>query len=392
MRKKIIIIALVAAGLGLAAYLTYSRMHAPPADRILVSGNIELEQADISFKTAGRLVERAVDEGDAVRKGQVVGRLDRDQLERQREAQVAALAAAQAQLAQSRTGLQWQRETLQADLAQRGAELGASQARLQELKSGSRPQEIQEARAAVDAARTEAERSRADWDRAQRLYKADAISTAQYDQYRTRYEASAAALKQAEQRLSLVEAGPRSETIEAASSQVARARASVRLGEANQIELKRREEEIVARQAEIERAKAQIALIDAQLADTVAASPITGLVLVKAADVGEVVAPGTTVVTVGDLDHPWLRAYISERDLGRVKVGSKARLTTDSFPGKVYDGRVTFISSEAEFTPKQIQTQEERVKLVYRVKIEVDNPRHELKNNMPVDAEILVGN
>jgi HlyD family secretion protein len=128
------------------------------------------------------------------------------------------------------------------------------------------------------------------------------------------------------------------------------------------------------------------------LADTIATSPINGVVLVKAADVGEVLAPGTNVVTVGDIDHPWLRAYIREQDLGRVKLGAKARVTTDSFPGKVYEGRVSFISSEAEFTPKQIQTSEERVKLVYRIKIDIDNPRHELKSNMPADAEILTDN
>ena len=106
-----------------------------------------------------------------------------------------------------------------------------------------------------------------------------------------------------------------------------------------------------------------------------AVSPVDGVVLVKSADVGEILAPGTTVVTVGDIDHPWLRGYVNETDLGKVRIGSKARVTTDSYPGKVYDGRVTFISSEAEFTPKQIQTQQERVKLVYRIKIEVDNPQ-----------------
>jgi HlyD family secretion protein len=112
---------------------------------------------------------------------------------------------------------------------------------------------------------------------------------------------------------------------------------------------------------------------------------------VKSADVGEVVAPGTSVVTVGDMDHPWLRAYIKGPDLTRVKLGSKAIVKTDAVSGKTFNGRVTFISSEAEFTPKQIQTTEERVKLVYRVKIEIDNPEHELKSNMPADADILVG-
>jgi HlyD family secretion protein len=126
------------------------------------------------------------------------------------------------------------------------------------------------------------------------------------------------------------------------------------------------------------------------LADTIAASPVDGVVLVKSADVGEVLAAGTTVVTVGDIEHPWLRGYINETDLGRVKLGSKARIMTDSYPGKTYDGRVSFIASEAEFTPKQIQTQQERVKLVYRIKIDIDNPKHELKSNMPADAEIVL--
>jgi len=112
--------------------------------------------------------------------------------------------------------------------------------------------------------------------------------------------------------------------------------------------------------------------------------------LVKAAEMGEVVAAGTTIVSIGDLDHPWLRAYINETDLGRVHLGGTVSLSTDSFPAKKYEGKISFIASEAEFTPKQIQTKEERVKLVYRIKIDVANAEHELKNNMPVDAEIVL--
>jgi HlyD family secretion protein len=131
-------------------------------------------------------------------------------------------------------------------------------------------------------------------------------------------------------------------------------------------------------------------MTEAQLADTTIVSPIDGVVLLKAAESGEVVAAGTTIVSIGDLDHPWLRAYVNEPDLGKVHLGGTVSLSTDSFPGKKYEGRISFISSEAEFTPKQIQTKEERVKLVYRLKIEVDNTAHELKNNMPVDAEIAL--
>jgi HlyD family secretion protein len=140
----------------------------------------------------------------------------------------------------------------------------------------------------------------------------------------------------------------------------------------------------------MQRARAQLGVTQSQLEDTSAYSPIDGVVLVKSAEIGEVLAAGTTVVTIGDLDHPWLRGYIKETDLGRVKLGQKVKLSTDSYRGKVYWGRVSFIASEAEFTPKQIQTSEERVKLVYRIKIDVDNSSHELKSNMPVDAEIVV--
>jgi len=171
---------------------------------------------------------------------------------------------------------------------------------------------------------------------------------------------------------------------------VQRAHANLKSGQANELELKRREQEVTGRRAEIQRAKAQIELIDSQLADTIVASPVDGVVLVKSAEVGEVLAPGTSVLTIGDVDRPWLRGYINERDLGRVKLGARANITTDSYPGKVYPGRVTFIASEAEFTPKQIQTAEERVKLVYRIKIEVENPQHELKSNMPVEAELVL--
>ena len=113
------------------------------------------------------------------------------------------------------------------------------------------------------------------------------------------------------------------------------------------------------------------------------------MVLSKNIEPGEYVAPGTPVVTVGDLVHVWLRAYIEELDLKRVKPGQKATVSIDS--GDEYQGRVSFIAQEAEFTPKNVQTQKERVKLVYRIKIDVTNPDMELKPGMPADAVIEVG-
>jgi HlyD family secretion protein len=390
MKKRLIPILIVAVVAGAAYYVYKQGFGRKPDNRIMVSGNIELNEVNIAFKTAGRLIERAVDEGDPVTKGQVVARLDRDQLLAQRAHQAAAVASAESQLAEARTALEWEKATLAGDVEQKKADLASSESRLLELKNGSRPQEIQESRAAVEAAQSELDRAQRDWERAQTLYKNDDISSEQHDQYRNRWESATAALKQAKERDALVQAGPRAEVVDAAAGQVAHARGALKMGEANDLERKRREQELTTLQAEIEGARAGITLIDSQLADTVAASPVDGVTLVKSADVGEVLGAGTTVLTVGDIDHPWLRGYVNETDLAKVKIGSKAKVTSDSYPGKVYPGRVTFISSEAEFTPKQIQTQEERVKLVYRIKIEVENPKRELKSNMPVDAEIVL--
>jgi HlyD family secretion protein len=388
MKKRIILaIVLLAAAGAVFAYRTAGRK---PSNRIVVSGNIELTEINIAFKTAGRLIERTVTEGDYVKKGQLIARLDRDQLSAQREREQAGLVSSESQYAQAQTALEWQRATVAADIDQRKADLAAAEARLSELRNGARPQEKQDAHAAVQSAQSEADRARKDWERAQTLHKNDDISTSQFDQFRTRWESAEATLKSVKEREALVLAGPRDEQIAGQAAQVDRARASVKLAEANQLEMKRRQQELATRRAEQARSKASLSLIDTQLADTSATSPVDGVVLVKAADVGEVIAPGTTVVTIGDIDHPWLRGYINETDLGKVKIGSKVKVTTDSYAGKVYNGHVTFIASEAEFTPKQIQTQQERVKLVYRVKIELENPNHELKLNMPADAEIVL--
>ena len=390
MKKKLLIpiMVLVAAAVVLAPRAV-KWFSGDDGKEIRLSGNLEMTQVNIAFKISGKMTERTVNEGDVVKRGQVIARLDREQLERQKEREQATLAGAQSTVTQLLTLVQWQGETLAGDGDLRKAELALAEARLKELLAGARSQEKQQARAAVEEARAEAERAKKDWDRAQALFKSDDITAAQHDQFRTRFEASSATLRRLEQQAALVEEGPRQEEIEMARAQVARAKASLRLSDANRLELRRKQEDVTTRRTDVERARAQLALIESQLGDTVAVSPVDGIVLVKSAEPEEVLAAGTTVVTIADLEHPWLRAYIREQDLGRVKIGSKAKVTTDSYPGKSYSGRVTFISSEAEFTPKQIQTPEERVKLVYRIKVDVENTNQELKSNMPADAEIL---
>lgn len=389
LKKGFIPIVFVVAVVSLALWW-WTRSPRDGSNTIRVSGNVELAEVKISFKTAGRLVELLVDEGDVVKKGMTIARLDQAQLLHQRDRERAVLAAAQSQYHQLQTAIEYQQQTVIGQIAQWQAELKQAEAHLRKLLAGSRAQEVEQAQAIVQEARTQFEWAEKEWQRAQVLYAHEDISTAQYDQVRARYDAAAATLKRAEENAALIREGARAEDIEAARALVERAKAGLQLAEAAKLELKRREQELAARRAEIDRARAQVALVDVQLDDTMAVSTIDGVVLQKSAEVGEILAAGATVVTIGDLDRPWIRGYIAEQDLGRVKIGAKVKVTTDSFPNKVYRGRVSFIASEAEFTPKHIQTPEERVRLVYRIKIEVENPQHELKLNMPVDAEILL--
>jgi len=149
------------------------------------------------------------------------------------------------------------------------------------------------------------------------------------------------------------------------------------------------------RKEEIEQARAQVAVTEQalalarqQLADTRLTAPTNAVVLSKAAEPGSFLNPGTPVITVGELEQAWLRGYINETDLGRIRLNQPVTVTTDTYPGKKYHGKVSYISDLAEFTPKTVQTYQERVKLMYRVKISLDNPEQELKPGMPADAVI----
>src|SRR5437764_3256483 len=226
MKKRVLIMLMLVVGAGAAIY-TFRGGGRDTTGRIVVSGNIELTEINIAFKTAGRLVERTVTEGDLVKKGQVLAMLDRDQLAAQREREAAGVLSSESQLAQARTALEWQRATVAADIEQRKADLAAAEARFSELRNGARPQERLDAKAAVEAAQAEADRARKDFERAQVLHKNDDISTSQFDQYRMRADSAEAALKSAREREGLVLAGPRAEVVadfSAASAESARMR------------------------------------------------------------------------------------------------------------------------------------------------------------------------
>ena len=290
-----------------------------------LSGNIEVTDAEVSFRINGHVLERAVDEGEEVRAGAIVARLESADLER--------------------------------NVALQEAEVAKARALLAELTAGYRPEEIAQAEAALVQARAELARAESEWNRDREMVANDLISAREAETSKAAYEVSRGRTDEARERLAMLRKGYRSEQIEQARAQ-----------------LKVAEEAL---------AQARINLGYALLT-----APMDGMVLSKNVEPGEYVAAGTPVVTIGQLDPLWLRAYIAETDLGRVKLGQAARVTTDTYPGREYRGTVTFIAQDAEFTPKNVQTEQERVKLVYRIKITLPNPDHELKPGMPADAVI----
>ncbi|MFA5902809.1 MAG: efflux RND transporter periplasmic adaptor subunit [Desulfobacula sp.] len=358
-----------------------------------VSGNIEATDVELGFKIAGRLEECLVNEGDAVSKGTVLARLENAD-------QKIALSLAETNL--DRT------ESVLAELVagSRPQEIELSQARvlqarqaLLELTRGSRAQEIESATsdlntalAAEKSAKAQLTQAKEDFDRFSNLLKQNTVSQRDFDLNRTRYEVAlntaeeaASRVNVARQNLSLRKEGPRAEQIEKAKAALAQAEAEFALTKAGP-----RQEKIDQAKTMVDEAKEKLNQAKQQLSYTELFAPMDGVILSRSADPGEFLNPSTPVVTLGDIAHPWLRAYVNETDLGRIKLKDKVRVKTDSFPDKTYDGILSFISSQAEFTPKSVQTFEERVKLMFRIKIELSNPDQELKPGMPADAIILI--
>lgn len=328
MSKRILLILVVVGLAGAAAAAWWWRAAVNGrADVISGSGIVEVTQVDAAFEVPGRIVERFVDEGAVLDKGEPIARLDdreyRLQLERAR-------------------GLK-----------------AAAEARYRLLLSGARARDVDQALAALDAAESDLALQRREYERLETLLRQGVISEAELDRVRTSLDRAQAARASAAAALDLLREGFRTEEIEEARAGLQEARAALEIAELN-------------------------------LARCELFAPVSGRVLSKSREPGEMVQPGTPVVTVGDLSRPWVNLYVGERDLGKVRLGMRGYVTVDSFPDQPFPGTVTFVADRAEFTPKNIQTPDERVKLVYRVKLEVATRDTVLKPGMPADAVLPV--
>ncbi len=367
-KKKLIIIIPILVMAGVLAYRNLQPKSQTNPNAIRISGNIEVTDAEVSFKIPGRVVERAVSEGETIKDGQLIARLDTSELEQEVAVRRAELQAAEAVLAELVAGSRPE------EIAQAAASVRRTQADLDSLVAGARPQEIAAADADVERARAEAGFLKAEYERQKNLYEKGIVARRDYEAAQKTYEVANANLQRIEQQQNLVVEGPRKQDINRARAAVAETQQRYEL-----IKNGPRRETIEQARARVEQVRSAMALTETRLQYARLLSPLTGVVLSENVEPGEYVVPGTPVVTVGDLQKVWLRGYINETDLGRVKVGQRVCVTTDTYSDRDYAGHISFIASQAEFTPKNVQTDKERVKLVYRVKVEIPNPDFELK-------------
>jgi len=292
-----------------------------------LSGHIEATETDLGFKVPGKIAAIHFEEGEEVQAGEVVAELESQDLRRELDAARARLAAARANLTK--------------------------------LEAGYRPQEVREAQAAVAQARADYDDKAKDYRRMQNLFERRVVPASTRDKAEAAYLMAQESLRRAQENYDLLKAGYRQEDIDAA-------------------------------RAELSQAQASLELAETRLGYATISSPVTGVVLARPMEPGQVAAVGATVLTLGDLDHAYFEGYIPETDLARVHYKQKAAVTTDTYPGKRYPAWVSYIASKAEFTPKSVETYKERITLVYRTKIRVENPQHELKPGMPAQAMIFL--
>jgi HlyD family secretion protein len=295
-------------------------------DLIVASGTVEITEADLGFQRPGRIERLDVQEGDEVAAGREMAALDRSELRAEHQVVESQRAAAAARLA--------------------------------ELEAGFRSEEIAQAREALRAAAQRAGNAAREAERARRLFEGGAISERQRDAAVTALEVAEADRAAAAERLALVETGPR-------------------------------REQITAQRAVVAQAAATLERVDAALDQAVIHAPFAGRVTVRHREPGETVAAGTPVVSLANHADRWVRIYVRGDEVGRLSIGQPAEITADAFPERTYGGEVVYISDEAEFTPRTVQTTEERVKLVYRVKVRITgDDRFDLKPGLPADVRL----
>ena len=385
MKKRIIAVVFVFLLLAVAL-LVYRGQRQNQKKEIYYSGTIEATRAELAFQVNGRVKEVLLDEGESVEKGEIMARLDNTELKARFRQAGANLEATLRNLQRAELALQIAKETLPAEVDRAEAGARALKWRLNELKAGSRGQDVEQSRLTLLAARVAMEEARKDKERFQKLYQGGIVSEREYDSALLRFETALREFERAQARWDLMKEGPRKETIQAAQARLWEGEALLRQARINLKRIESAERDVKVAEAQAKAAEAARDVAQIQLRYASLSAPFNGIVTSRQVEPGEVISPAREVFAISDLTRVDLKIFVGEKEIGKVKPGQEVEIKVDTFPEKIYRGKVAYISPEGEFTPKIIQTQKERVKIVYLVKVSISNSALELKSGMPADA------
>jgi HlyD family secretion protein len=385
LKKRIVIIAffLLLFGVGTLVYLGQRNVQ---LRELYYSGTIEAKHAELAFQISGRILDVLVDEGESVEKDRILAVLDQSEYEARHEQAKANLERAVKNLQRAEMVLEVNKKTLPDEVARAEAGVKVLLAQLKELEAGYREQDIERARLAFLTSKDIMEEARKNKARYETLFQKGTVSEKEWDAVKLRYETAVKDFEKARETLAMLEEGVRKETIQTARARVAEGKAILEQAKSNLMRIDAAEKEVETANAQVKAARSAVELAKIDLTYTQLRAPFKGIITTRNMEPGEVVLPGREVMTLSDLSTVELKIFVDETEIGKIKPGQRVEARVDTFPDKVYIGKVSFISPEGEFTPKIIQTHKERVKLVYLVKVSVPNQDLELKSGMPADA------
>ncbi|MCL2661509.1 MAG: efflux RND transporter periplasmic adaptor subunit [Acidobacteriaceae bacterium] len=340
-------------------------------------GTVETREIQVGSRVSGRVTEVAVEEGQHVKAGAVLVRFEVDEVRAQRAQAQAAVEQAQADVDKFERGYRPE------EIAQSEATAREQHSLLEAARIGPRPQELQQAQADYDAAVADAANAEITYKRMQTLVRGETVSRQQYDDALARRDSTAQRAESARQRLLLLQAGTRKEDLEAAEQRYLQARANADL-------MRRgfRKEDIESARGRLAQAQAQVKELDARLRESELTAPADGVIEIVSIRPGDLVPPGRIVLSMLEPTQLWVRIYIPETELGRVRLGQSATVNVDSLPGRVFEGSVQQINSQAEFLPRNVQTRDDRQHQVFGAKVMVANSDGVLKSGMSARVQL----
>jgi HlyD family secretion protein len=388
LKKQIILIscAFLIVGVGTFVYLGQRNIQ---TTQLFYSGTIEAIRSDLAFQVTGRVQKVYVDEGQWVEKDQLLAEIDPSEFQARLDQVMSNLVSSEETLQQAQIIYELNRKIFPVEVEKAEASVKALKAQLKEAEVGYRPEEVAQAKLIMDSAEAVMNEAGGEKDRYDKLYEKKIIAKQDKDKVDLRYEIAVKDYERAKEAYMLSRSGFRKETVEVARARFYEGLAALQQAKSNLLKIESAQQDIKVAKARMEANKAALSLARIELAHSFLIAPFSGIILSRNVEPGEVVTTGREVLSVSDIRRVDLKIFVDQTEIGHVKQGQKVKVKIDTFPDKNYFGYVAYISPEAEFTPKIIQTHKERVKLVYMVKVTLANPENELKPGIPADAWLL---